>query len=213
MRDVGKTRIIVASARAILERCPPVLLHWWACEYRLKLKSVSQTLVNRTQKLNTPQVLFCFLCSPIIFCIHLENVSAYALPWPLCPGPAVRKVLHFPPPLPKKIFLMAHPHPSCTYGQLQQEFALRSFYFSNRTSVLNPKFLWGQSRLFVPNSFGHPISLNVGKNSASSSTLPMHRNPLHKEGQTFMPFHNSPMFNCVLAPIRMWQSDQTARKT
>lgn len=157
MRDAGKTCIIVASARAILERCPPVLLHWWACEYWLKLKSVSLALVNRPQKLNTSRVLFWFLCSPKIFYIHLESVSAYALP--LCPGPAVRKALHFPPPLPKKIFLMAHPPPLLhigpvaarvcpkEYSFLKQDFSIKSKIFVRTKQALCSQQLWASNFL------------------------------------------------------------------
>lgn len=53
----------------------------------------------------------------------------------------VGKALHFPPPLPKKIFLVVRPQPSCVQRQSQEEFALRAICSSNQTLVLKPKFL------------------------------------------------------------------------
>lgn len=86
MRDAGKTRIIVASARAILEQCPPVLLHWQACEYSLKLKSISQAYVNRPQKLSKTQRVFLWshhLLHPFRKCYSLCFAVAL-VPWTCC---------------------------------------------------------------------------------------------------------------------------------
>lgn len=161
MRDAWKTPIIVASARAILERCPPVLLHCQACEYSLKLKSISQAFINRPQQLSKSQssVLgllllfwglfwFGFICFGFSFGLLVAGflASSFSLSikkmlQPLCPGPTVRKALCFPPPLPKMILLVAHTQPSCIWGPSQEKFALRAVRSSNCTSVLKSKFL------------------------------------------------------------------------
>lgn len=76
------------------------------------------------------------------------------MPWTCC-----KKALHFPPPLPKKIFLMAHPRPLLhigpvaarvcpkEYSFLKQDFSIKSKIFVRTKQALCSQQLWASNFL------------------------------------------------------------------